>query len=325
MPLVLAAIDLKLSPSRAEIKTRQKRLDLLGSIIRHSEALYDVTDVVAVGTKHILQLSYATIQSLLDEQAPGVSLDDIMADHTLASSRCHNLSLSGTSSSKSSRPTSWQEAFVRCPRAYLLISTSVDYSLAVGRLPTASCLPDIVRHVPAMGFIRRLPWTSDIPFSQIESPSRRFDPRGSSFSINGRRESEIPSTVTRSEIDFVCQKTQKKTTVAGHPSSLLTRDDDVQRTNEERNRVSHQKNAMNLDYMDLENQESLASDEEHFDSDTEPSLESLSNDLQVRGVTVERPNLDNYGVALPESVKLIDTCFFESLYYEAFGQNWVTS
>ncbi|OQD82458.1 hypothetical protein PENANT_c021G09700 [Penicillium antarcticum] len=47
MPLVLAAIDLKLSPSREALKLRQKRLESVGLIIRHSETLYDVTDCVA--------------------------------------------------------------------------------------------------------------------------------------------------------------------------------------------------------------------------------------------------------------------------------------
>ncbi|KAJ5278579.1 hypothetical protein N7478_003951 [Penicillium angulare] len=63
MPLVLAAINLKLSPSRDETESRRKILASLSKIIRHSETLYDVTDFVAVGTNHILQLAYATTKN----------------------------------------------------------------------------------------------------------------------------------------------------------------------------------------------------------------------------------------------------------------------
>ncbi|KNG87592.1 hypothetical protein ANOM_005442 [Aspergillus nomiae NRRL 13137] len=62
VPLVLAAIDVKLSPSQAEMTIRKRRLDRLGEIVRHSRMLYDVADYVAAGTNHILQLAYITTQ-----------------------------------------------------------------------------------------------------------------------------------------------------------------------------------------------------------------------------------------------------------------------
>lgn len=63
MPLVLAAIDLKLSPSCQETAIRQQRLDCFTKIIRYSELQYDVTDFVAAGTNHLLQLAYTTTQT----------------------------------------------------------------------------------------------------------------------------------------------------------------------------------------------------------------------------------------------------------------------
>lgn len=51
MPLILAAINLKLPPSSDEIKIREKRVDSLSNIIRLGESLYDVMDFVAAGTK----------------------------------------------------------------------------------------------------------------------------------------------------------------------------------------------------------------------------------------------------------------------------------
>jgi hypothetical protein len=159
MPLVLAAIDLKLSPTREEMKSRQKRLDSLGLIIRRSESLYDVTDFVAVGTNYVLQLAYATTQHLF----LGVGNSQRLWDRTATKEpfpQKHSHLISRLA--KPRQPQSWQDAFVRCPRAYLLISTTVDYSLSFGRLPSAYDLPELVRDLPAMGSIAGLPWTIDL-------------------------------------------------------------------------------------------------------------------------------------------------------------------
>lgn len=77
------------------------------------------------------------------------------------------------------RANSGLDAFLRCPCAYLLISTSVDYSLAVGWLPYDTSLPALVRDIPAMGAITQLPWTIDSSLSRVASPSENgFDSTG---------------------------------------------------------------------------------------------------------------------------------------------------
>jgi hypothetical protein len=163
MPLILAAIDLKLSPSCDEMKIRQKRLDSLSKIIRLSESLYDVTDFVAAGTNHILQLAYVTTQNFF---LPSGHLSKMITDREerdLIEKRINpdGQNLTGARTPTPIRAKSWLDAFFRCPRAYLLISTSVDYSLAVGRLPYDTSLPALVREIPAMGSITQLPWTID--------------------------------------------------------------------------------------------------------------------------------------------------------------------
>jgi hypothetical protein len=160
MPLVLAAIDLKLSPSREEIKSRQKRLDSLSLIFRRSELLYDVTDCVAVGTNHILQLALATTKHLFLQRGGCDKLPNMKLANELSSSDRFSRLISG--SAESGQPKSWRDAFIRCPRAYLLISTTVDYSLSFGRLPLAHDLPEFVRNIPAMGRIAGLPWTLEL-------------------------------------------------------------------------------------------------------------------------------------------------------------------
>ncbi|KAJ5086193.1 Transcription factor [Penicillium argentinense] len=155
MPLVLAAIDLKLSSSHDEMATRQRRLNSLSKIIRHSESLYDVTDFVAAGTNQILQLAYITTQDFF--------LPSVFSPQRREGSKRtwaginHQGQLAEAGSC--TRAKSWLEAFIRFPRAYLLISTSVDYSLAVGRLPCDGSLPEFVRKSPLTDNLIRLPWT----------------------------------------------------------------------------------------------------------------------------------------------------------------------
>ncbi|CRG91809.1 Leptin receptor [Talaromyces islandicus] len=140
MPLVLSAINLKLSPSYSQMLVRRNRLNTFAEVIRQSRLLYDVTDIVVAGTNQILQLAYAITKELfLRRKIP----------------RYTN---SSTSPALESRATSWDEAYLRYPRAYLYISQSVEYSLSVGRLPTEVALPEQVRHVPSIVLGTRLPW-----------------------------------------------------------------------------------------------------------------------------------------------------------------------
>ncbi|RJE20817.1 hypothetical protein PHISCL_06836 [Aspergillus sclerotialis] len=174
MPLILAAIDLKLSSSHGEMNARKKRLTSLSAIVRYSETLYDVTDFVAVGINHILQLAYVTTRNLF--LRPKCTQRDLLGNSSSptqdtlhhAENRANRfihkekVPQPGPSYKQLGRATSWVEAFTLWPRAYLLISTSVDHSLAVGRLPSDIALPELVRHIPAMGADFRLPWSINV-------------------------------------------------------------------------------------------------------------------------------------------------------------------
>ncbi|KAJ5838739.1 uncharacterized protein N7525_003927 [Penicillium rubens] len=113
-------------------EVRQRLLTAVSQIIRHSETLYDVTDCVAVSTNHVLQLAYATMQSLFEDKPRQLrSSSNILGRASIISML-----------PKANRPTSWQDAFIRCPSAYLLILTPLDYAMSTERLPP---LPEIVR------------------------------------------------------------------------------------------------------------------------------------------------------------------------------------
>ncbi|PLB44143.1 hypothetical protein P170DRAFT_479914 [Aspergillus steynii IBT 23096] len=162
MPLVLSAIDLKLSSSSADLQTRRRRLDALGEIVRHSGQIYDVTDCVRSGTNHILQLAYITAQHLFlrwDRDSSSPSTQSCARSETAVDA---DLIEASAQPYVARRAKNWYDAFLQCPRAYLLISTSVDYSLAVGRLPGDGCLPELVRSIPPIGVGIRLPWTVDV-------------------------------------------------------------------------------------------------------------------------------------------------------------------
>ncbi|KAJ0422953.1 hypothetical protein BJY00DRAFT_310554 [Aspergillus carlsbadensis] len=172
MPLVLTAIDLKLSPSAAEMDRRRRRLDSLGEIVRHSGRVYDVTDFVTAGTNHILRLAYMTSQHLFlrfdqDSHAPQITGSAKRGGSPPSSSNPSGTGMEVMDPATASRANTWHEAFLRYPRAYLLISTSVDYSLAVGRLPYDSALPELVRCIPPIGFGIRLPWTINSPQPEV--------------------------------------------------------------------------------------------------------------------------------------------------------------
>jgi hypothetical protein len=173
MPLVLTAIDLKLSPSAAEMDRRRRRLDSLGEIVRHSGRVYDVTDFVTAGTNHILRLAYMTSQHLFlrfdqDSHTPQITGGKRWGSPQSASgSNPSGTGMEVMDPATASRANTWHEAFLRYPRAYLLISTSVDYSLAVGRLPYDAALPELVRCIPPIGFGIRLPWTINNPQPEV--------------------------------------------------------------------------------------------------------------------------------------------------------------
>ncbi|KAE8381652.1 hypothetical protein BDV26DRAFT_301240 [Aspergillus bertholletiae] len=155
VPLVLTAIDVKLSPTQAEMAVRKRRLERLGEIVRHSRMLYDVADFVAAGTNHILQLAYITTQEAFLR----------CNTNTIGSARREARSVSAGMSVDASivntkRVTNWHDAFLSSPRAYLRISVSLDYSLATGRLPYDNALPPLVRQMPWAKKQQRLPYYS---------------------------------------------------------------------------------------------------------------------------------------------------------------------
>ncbi|KAJ5170980.1 Transcription factor [Penicillium coprophilum] len=337
MPLLLAAIDLKLSPSREQTQARQRRLNSLSQIIRHSETLYDVTDCVAVATNHLLQLAYVTTQNISSE---GMSLqlaspEDLVEENCLLSNKCPNRASSKSMPPGPNCPTSWQDAFIQCPRAYLLISNSVDYTMATGCLPSADVLPEIVRDLPAMGFIARLPWTSDIPLSEstrslVASTNRiqRQSYPGSvrSSSIEGRDALDPIDIETKTEKNLHPQRVQinynsstDATSDDPATSSVITNEHlpDINRRADQR---ASETTGPNLDFMDFGGFQSVSNNVTETCTFRTP-LELVSHNLQVES-PLDQQVFEPYGVTLPQSIKAIDSTIFDTFYRSGFEQNW---
>ncbi|KAJ5502785.1 Transcription factor [Penicillium fimorum] len=337
MPLVLAAIDLKLSPSQKETEARQRRLNSLSQIIRHSERLYDVTDRVAVATNHLLKLAYVTTQNLpLGEKPPQLSSSDNMTtEHSLSSNQRPAGAFNKPMSPGPNRPISWQDAFVRCPRAYLLISTSVDYTMAIGNLPSANALPEIVRDLPAIGVITRLPWTSEISFSQsMNSPTSCMNQTQRHGHHASRRSSSIEwidalepiNTETDPEKNLTPQRVQPKYNSSSHAFSeypgtaSLMMEDQVRYINRVGGQIAYETTAPNLDFMDFGDCQSVSNNVTETCAFKIP-LELFGHDLQVESPLGQQV-LNTHGVTLPQSIKAIDSTLFDAFFYSGFEQNW---
>lgn len=320
MPLVLAAIDLKLSPSHSAMKAREKRLKSLSLIIKHSETLYDVTDFVAVGTNHILELAYAITQNLFfDRYSPDTPIDGALTEREVSRCPSRDVRSSSTTSLKLQRPGSWREAFVRCPRAYLLVSTSVDYSLAVGRLPSARDLPDIVRDLPALGMIPRFPWTSDIPPSlydgSVQFPGH--DDSGNWVFTPSRpypESSEIFKRITQTHPHSPAIPPISST------AATFPIDDQSEYSEGKTNQASRPLKNVNLDYMDFSNFEFHAKAENIIDLSDSSSPLSLEDETEA---WEQQTIFKRHGEPVACSPGLIESHLFNSFYHEAFEQRWL--
>ncbi|KAL2818058.1 hypothetical protein BJX63DRAFT_384469 [Aspergillus granulosus] len=154
-PLVNAAFDVKLARSYEDMVLRRRHVDLLADIYRRLALLYNVTNYVAVGTNQILKLVYTLSQEVLlrENQSQVSGAGGASAQIAKNANINHNVKLG-----VGNRLANWPDVWLCYPRAYLLISTSVDYSLSVGRLPHDNDIPEFLLNTPPDTPKVRLPW-----------------------------------------------------------------------------------------------------------------------------------------------------------------------
>lgn len=150
MPLIISAIDLKLSPSVSEMEVRRRRMEAMGKLHSTCGQAYEIADSMGSNTNQLLRLAYDFTRRLFLQRDTGQIGRGEHENQCIIKSR---------------RTSSWGDAFLRFPRAYLMISTSVDYYLSVGKLPSPDCLPKFIRSTLPLGltmvFEIELPWSLD--------------------------------------------------------------------------------------------------------------------------------------------------------------------
>jgi hypothetical protein len=148
---------------------RKRALSYYADIVSQSRKVYDVTDFVAAGTNQILRLAYGITKELFLHRSSGVYKSSMKASSQRDRDNIMQSVPNSQVLAKEERVKTWTEAFVRYPRAYLRITTCVDYSLANGRLPRDDSLPPLVRHVTSLVLgTPKLPWTVSIVPSTSE-------------------------------------------------------------------------------------------------------------------------------------------------------------
>ncbi|KAK2608706.1 hypothetical protein QQS21_002695 [Conoideocrella luteorostrata] len=174
MPMIITAIDLKLSPSASETEIRRQRMEAMGKLFNACGQSYVLADTMGSCTNQLLRLAYDFTRRLfLHNDRQQSSMDPSSRGQSLVPSRARN----------------WGDAFLRFPHAYLMISTSVDYYLRVGKLPSSDCLPEFVqRSTLPMGLTLAYelepPWSAELIHSNAGSSNQALqnaDSRDSNF------------------------------------------------------------------------------------------------------------------------------------------------
>ncbi|PGH09318.1 hypothetical protein GX51_00760 [Blastomyces parvus] len=152
LPLVLNALDVKLSGTTSQSATRKRRLSYYAEVMQLYRNRYDGTDYVALLIQEVLR--FAETQNLLisfqpNETAsitssPNASSDNGKED-TNKSSPVTEASNGPDPSNK--RTKSWSEVFIRQPRFYLRLSLSIDFAFSRGQYPRDADLPALVREL----------------------------------------------------------------------------------------------------------------------------------------------------------------------------------
>jgi hypothetical protein len=159
MPLLTTALDISLASSSSQIALHKRRLHTLGQVLRSLEQVYEAAAMISAGMSHFLHLAYMTIQLPLDRDTQIGALFS-----PTNSSPNSDISEKSSSPSKSTAieghapNRTWKDFLLQSPRAYLLISTTVDYSLCIGHLPHDHALPDMLTFVFPGSLRIRFPW-----------------------------------------------------------------------------------------------------------------------------------------------------------------------
>jgi hypothetical protein len=159
MPLLTTALNISLASSSTQMALYKRRLHTLGQVLRSLEQVYEAAAMISAGMSHFLHLAYMTVQLPLDGDTQVGALFG-PANSSPRSDISEQSPSTSTASALDGRTPSrtWKDFLLQSPRAYLLISTTVDYSLCIGHLPHDHALPDMLTCVFPGSLKIRFPW-----------------------------------------------------------------------------------------------------------------------------------------------------------------------
>ncbi|PGH30491.1 hypothetical protein GX50_06746 [[Emmonsia] crescens] len=152
IPLVLNALDVKLSRTTSQTATRKRRLSYYAEVMQLYRNRYDGTDYVALLIQEVLR--FAEKQNLLISFQPNGPANIMSNPNTSSGNGKGDTNKSSSLTETSNRPISagkrtksWSEVFIRQPRFYLRLSLSIDFAFATGQYPRDTDLPALVREL----------------------------------------------------------------------------------------------------------------------------------------------------------------------------------
>lgn len=178
-PMILAAIDSKLSPSQSASIERGTALHYCSEVVTQSRGTYDITEFFSQGTNHLLHLAYRVTDNVFREGLGKTARHSITLSDKVREGH-EKTSCLPIIHFKNLRVKGWVEAFLKYPRAYLSISACIDHSLATGRLPRDDALPPLISAtLPLVLGLPTLPWMINSPVQEepkFEAASLIEDP-----------------------------------------------------------------------------------------------------------------------------------------------------
>ncbi|EEH42840.2 uncharacterized protein PADG_07660 [Paracoccidioides brasiliensis Pb18] len=150
LPLVLNALDVKLSGTTSQSATHKRKLGYYVEIMQLYRNRYDGTDYVAFLIQQVLKFaeSQNLTVSFLASAGANVVSNSTNDDSDVSGDTDTSTALTERSNSDKAAENgtkSWGEVLVRQPRLYLRLSLSLDIAFARGQFPRDADLPSLVR------------------------------------------------------------------------------------------------------------------------------------------------------------------------------------
>ncbi|KAL2828811.1 hypothetical protein BJY01DRAFT_255256 [Aspergillus pseudoustus] len=162
-PLLLSALDVKLSSTKSQSATRKRRFRYYANLMQVYQHRYDGTDTVAAFIQQTLQVADYILPLHtgfgVGAQRARAGIEARAKSGTEATGSAQGTepgSDTATSGGVSTTPTSWSELFADFPKLYLRLSLALDYAFSRGYFPAYTEMHELLGGSEDGGGIRGL-------------------------------------------------------------------------------------------------------------------------------------------------------------------------